>query len=153
MMRRWAAAAAAAVPACLLAAFGLVSLVLAAFGRYPMWPHEPVNLAEAAGARDEAEVVRLVEAGQDPAARYPLRRGFVFDVPTSLTPLEAAIGADDPQITAWLLAREAPVAPSRWTYLHCITGGDEVPEVLERFRPQNAVPDCDGVRMPWPQDE
>ena len=69
------AAFAVAIPGCLLAAASLVALMLAAFGDYPMWRHEDVNLAEAAGVREEAEVTRLIERGQDPNASYPVRPG------------------------------------------------------------------------------
>jgi hypothetical protein len=39
-----------------------------------------------------------------------------------------------------------PLDVERWTYLHCIAGGDEAPQVLERYRPPGAEPDCDSVR-------
>lgn len=151
-MSKWPAVALGA-PGCLLAAASLVSLALAAFGRYPMWPHEPVNLAEAAGVRDEAEVVRLIEDGADPNARYSVRPGFGFDGPTRLTPLEAAIAADDPMIVRWLLARGTPPDADRWTYLRCIAGGDDVPPLLDQQRPPGAELKCDGVRYPWQQDD
>jgi hypothetical protein len=98
----WAAVALAA-PGCLLAAASAVALMLAAFGHHPMWPHQPTNLAEAAGVRDEAEVARLIEDGENPNVRYPIRPGLIFDVPTRLTPLEAAVAADDAQMVTRLL--------------------------------------------------
>src|SRR6188474_3471766 len=91
-----------AMPGCLLAAASLAALMLAAFGEYPMWPHEDVNLAEAAGVREEAEVARLIERGQDPNASYPVRAGLLFERPAKLTPLEAAVINDDPAIVALL---------------------------------------------------
>ena len=55
-----------AAPGCLLAAGLAVALGLAAFGRHPMWLHEPGNLSEAAAVRDVAEIVRLIEYGENP---------------------------------------------------------------------------------------
>ena len=52
----WSAVALAA-PGCLLAAASAVALILAAFDRYPMWPHQPTNLAEAAVAADDGQAV------------------------------------------------------------------------------------------------
>ena len=72
-----------AAPGSPLTAALAVALVLAAFGRHPMWPDEPVNLnlSEAAAVRDSGEIVRLVERGENPDAarnvrpRTPSRRG------------------------------------------------------------------------------
>ena len=100
-------ALAVALPGCLLAAASVVALTMAAFGEHPMWPHEDVNLAEAAGVREEAEVTRLIEQGQDPNASYPVRSGLLFERPARLTPLEAAVINDDPAIVAVLFANGA----------------------------------------------
>jgi hypothetical protein len=43
-----------------------------------MWPHQPVNLAEAAGVYDEEEIVRLAESGMNLNERYPVRSGLTF---------------------------------------------------------------------------
>ena len=150
-MSRWAAVALAA-PGCLLAAASAVALILAALDRHPMWPHQPTNLAEAAGVRDEAEVVRLIQQGDDPNVRYPIRPGLIFDVPLRLTPLEAAVAADDVQMVGHLLANRVVMDAALWTYLRCIADGDDVPPALDRSRPPGALLRCDGVSPPWPSD-
>ena len=141
-----------AAPGCLLAAASAVALILAAFDRYPMWPHQPTNLAEAAGVRDEAEVVRLIEQGNDPNVRYAIRPGLIFDFPIRLTPLEAAVAAADGQAVGRLLANGALMDTALWIYLRCIAEGDEVPQALDRHRPAGALLRCDGVTPPWPAD-
>jgi hypothetical protein len=151
-MSKWAAIALAA-PGCLLAVASAVALALAAFDRHPMWPHQSYNLAEAAGVRDQAEVARLIEDGADPNARYPVTPGFIFDAPTRLTPLEAAVAADDALMLGRLLAEGARLDAALWAYLRCIAGGDEVPPLLEQHRPPGAELQCDGVRPPWPVDD
>jgi hypothetical protein len=151
-MSSWAAIALAA-PGCLLAAASVIALALASIDRHPMWPREPMNIAEAAAVRDEAEVIRLVESGENFNDRYPVRPGLLFAPPTQLTPLEAGIASDDPMVVQWLLQQGAPLDIERWTYLRCIAGGDEVPPLLERHRPPGAEANCDSVRSPWPQDD
>lgn len=151
-MSNWMALALAA-PGCLLAAASVIALALAAIDRHPLWPRESMNIAEAAAVRDEAEVVRLVERGEDFNVRYPVRPGLLFPPATQLTPIEAAIASDDPMVVQWLLQRGGPLDPERWTYLHCIAGGDEVSPLLAKYRPPGAEPNCDGVRSPWPRDD
>ena len=146
------AAVALAAPGCLLAAASAVLFTMAAFDRHPMWPHQPTNLAEAAGVRDEAEVVRLIEHGSDPNARYAVRPGLIFDSPIRLTPLEAAVAADDAVIVGLLLANGVVMDAALWVYLRCIAEGDEVPQALDRDRPAGAQPRCDDVSPPWPAD-
>jgi hypothetical protein len=147
-----AAAFALAAPGCVVAAASVVALLMAAVGRYPMWPHQNVNLAEAAGVGDEAEVSRLIENGTDPNARYPVRGGLIFAVPVQLTPLEAATAADDDRMVTRLLLEGAHVDARTWSYLRCIAGGADVPRLLDELRPAGADLKCRGVRPPWPQD-
>lgn len=148
---RWAAAV-LVMPGCLLAVASVVALTMAAFGHHPMWPHQPTNLAEAAGVREEAEVARLLEQGHDPNARYPIRPGLIFDHPTRLTPLEAAVANDDSEMVRRLLAQGAGMDAALWTHLRCIAGGDDVPSTLDQYRPAGALPRCDGVSPPWRVD-
>ena len=76
-----------AAPACLLATATAVGLVMTTFGQSPMWPHQPMNVAEAAGVYGEAEVIRLAESGENLDARYPIRSGLIFGYSMQLTPL------------------------------------------------------------------
>ena len=150
-MSKWAAVALAS-PGCLLAAASVVVLTLAAFDHHPMWPHQASNLAEAAAVRDEAELVRLIERGEPPNGRYAVRPGLLFDSPILLTPLEAAVAADDAEMIRRLLTSGIAMDAALWTHLRCIAEGDDVPPTLELYRPPGAVLRCDGVRPPWPSD-
>ena len=148
MKRNWAAIAVGA-PGCLLAAASLVALTMAAFGEHPMWPHAEINLAEAAGSREEAEIVRLIEHGQDPNARYPVRAGFVFDSAVRLTPLEAAVVNGDASIAGQLFARGVALDASSWMALRCFAADSRVAPVLDEHRPAGVTLDCNGARVPW----
>lgn len=147
----WAAVVLAA-PGCLLAAASVVALTMAVFGRHPMWPHQAFNLAEAAAVRDEAEVVRLIEQGEDPNTRYAVQPGLLFDAPISLTPLEAAVAADDAEMIRRLLTNGASMDAVLWTHLRCIADGDDAPSMLDRYQPAGALLRCDGVSPPWRSD-
>jgi hypothetical protein len=146
--RHWAAIAVGA-PGCLLAAASLVALTMAVFGEHPMWPHEEVNLAEAAGVREEAEVTRLIEQGHDPNARYPVRAGLLFERTVRLTPLEAAVVNGDASIAGHLFTRGVALDASSWVALRCFAADSRVAPVLDEHRPAGVTLDCDGVKVPW----
>jgi hypothetical protein len=135
------------LPGCLLAAASVVALALAAIDQPPMWPHETYTLSEAAGARDEAEVVRLIERGQDPNSRYSVRAGLVLERTARLTPLEAAVLNDDPAITRQLLARGVRLDDTSWAAIRC-QAGSRAAAVLDEIR-LSAGLDCAGIKTPW----
>jgi hypothetical protein len=143
------AAAALAVPGCLVAMASAGALVLTVVDEPPMWPHEQVNLAEAAGVRDEPEVVRLIERGEDPSARYPVRAGLIFGRAMALTPLEAAVANEDPEMVVRLVAKGAALDAQIWAYLRCAAEGDTIRAALDQLRPSGASPGCDGVSASW----
>ena len=103
LSRATAARASAALPAVLLAAATVAWLAMAAFGAHPFWPSESMTLSEAAALRDGGEVARLLAAGVDPNGRYSIRGGFLYSDPVMLTPVEAALAADRPEIVAILV--------------------------------------------------
>jgi hypothetical protein len=133
----------------LLAALSVIALTMAVFGEHPMWPHEEVNLAEAAGVREEAEVARLIEQGHDPNGRYPVRSGYLFERGASLTPLEAAVLNDDPLIAAYLFRNGVALEASAWLALRCFAANLRVAAVLDEHRPPEVTLECAGVRTPW----
>lgn len=143
------AALAVAIPGCLLAAASLVALMLAAFGEYPMWPHKEVNLAEAAAVREEAEVTRLIEQGQDPNTRYPVRPGLLLERSAALTPLEAAVLNNDPAMAAHLLSKGVSLDGATWVALRCFATDSRVAPVLDAHRPAGAVLDCSSAKVSW----
>jgi len=147
-----AAAIALAAPGCLLAVATGIGLVMTVFGQSPMWPHQSVNLAEAAGVYDESEMVRLVEDGVSPNERYPVRSGLIFGYPMRLTPLEAAVANDDPTMVTRLIEKGATLDARVWTHLRCIADGERVSFLLDELRPSDATQTCEGVVRPWRAD-
>ena len=147
-----AAAIALAAPGCLLAVATGIGVVMTVFGQSPMWPYQPVNLAEAAGVYAEAEMVRLIEDGANPNDRYPIRPGLIFGYPMNLTPLEAAVANDDPTMVARLIKEGAKLDARVWTHLRCIADGERVRTVLDELRPSGAAQTCEGVVRPWRPD-
>jgi|SRR2546422_2874629 hypothetical protein len=147
-MGKWAAVA-LATPACVLAVGLALALMLGVVGRNPMWPRYDLNLSEAAGVRDQAEVVRLIGLGEDPNGRRDIRPGLLFHVSVRLTPLEAAVASQRAEMVERLLANGALMDAVVWNRLRCLSRGREVPLVLERHRPPGGVMRCEGVIRPW----
>jgi len=143
------ATTALALPGCVAALASAVALAITIVDEPPMWPHEPVNLAEAAGVHDESEVVRLIEGGENPNARYPVRAGLIFGRAMSLTPLEAAVANEDPDMVVRLVAKGAAMDGPIWAHLRCAAEGDTIRAALEQLRPPGASPGCDGASAPW----
>jgi hypothetical protein len=141
-----------AAPGVVLAVATGIGLVMTVRDQPPMWPHRGVNLAEAAGVRDESEVVRLIEDGADPNATYPVRAGLIFSYAMNLTPLEAAVANEDPVMVKQLVAKGASLDAPLWTHLRCIAVGDRVPAALDEIRPSGAALTCEGVVRPWRDD-
>jgi hypothetical protein len=142
-MKAWnCAAAAAAVPACLLAIAFAVALTLAMLGRHPLWPRETLNLSEAAGVDDEAEVVRLIEHGEDPNVSRQVRAGLLAADPLRVTPLEAAVASANPSMIATLLTNGATLDGAIWNQLRCRADHEEVAAMLDAHRPSGATVDC-----------
>jgi hypothetical protein len=125
----------AAVVALVVVTAGIVMLGIA--GANPFWRTVPVSMAEAAAARDRAELVRLIEAGGDPTDRMPVRAGILDDRPFELTPAEAAIRADRTEMLRILFAHGLPVDAETVAGWHCLAlrvGGRETAQYLrERF--------------------
>ena len=116
--------------------------VAALFGSTPaFWQGGPLTLAEAAALRDQAEVARLIEAGADPNAEYPLRPN-VLSI-SRATPLEAAVAARRPEIVTLLRLEGATVDEPGWHRLHCLAveiGEGDVIEAVDTYRPATAGP-------------
>lgn len=60
-------------------------------GHTPLAYERPRNVAEAAGMGRGSEVLRLIEAGQDPRALMPVRPEVISSSVTRVTALEAAV--------------------------------------------------------------
>jgi hypothetical protein len=119
----------------------------------PLWYVEPLTLPEAAGLRDNGEVVRLIATGADPDAAGPVRAGFVHNDEKVLTPLEAAVGDRRADMVLLLLDNGATMDEAIWNRLVCfsdIVKASDVRELLEERRPAGATAaSCDAVKTPW----
>lgn len=104
----------AAGPAFVLAATTLVWLGMAAIGRHPFWSYQPMTLSEAAALQHAGEIVRMLAAGADPNATYPVRAGILAPRAVVVTPLAAARAANSAEIAAVLTRGGAvPAAADR----------------------------------------
>jgi len=109
-----------------------------------------LTLSEAAALHDQGELVRLIAAGSDPNAVYPLRADVL--AVRALTPLEAAVGARRPEMVELLMHHGATVDPNAWRRLHCFaiaTGAADVVQTVDRFRPADSDASCEGISTPF----
>lgn len=141
----------AAVPALAAVVVSAAMVVAAATGAAPpFWRGGSLTLSEAAALRDGGELVRMIAAGSDPNAVYPLRPGVL--AVQSLTPMEAAVGARRAEMVDLLVLHGAQVDAAAWRRLHCFaikTGAADVVSTLDRYRPADAVASCEGVGTPF----
>ena len=141
-----------ALPGTLLILATATMLLGVPFGIDPLWRVEPITLAEAAALRDNGEAVRLIQNGEDPNARGTVRAEFLRHDPQMVTPLEAAVGIDRPDMVETLLENGAVLDAATWTHLMCFAiaiEADEAIEFLEPRRPATASTACEHVRTPW----
>ena len=142
---------ACAAPALVAVAISAFTVLSAAVGVSPsFWRGGPLTLSEAAALRDQGEVVRLIASGADPNAMHPLRPGVL--AASSLTPLEAAVGARRAEMVELLMLHGAKVDEAGWRRLHCFalgTGADDVVAMLDRYRQANATSSCEGISPPF----
>lgn len=127
----------------------LVAIVIAAAAPLS-WKGGPLTLSEAAALRDAGEVVRQIASGADPNAAYPLRPGVL--AASTLTPLEAAVGARRPEIVQLLVLHGAKVDAAEWRRLNCFAiglGATDVVKALDGLAPQAADRSCGGVSTPF----
>ena len=82
-----------------------------AIGTDPFWPTPVLNVAEAAAVRDHAEVVRLIQQGEDPNRRWPVRIDLLDSQAHMMTPLEAAIEIRRLELVQLLIKHGAQVTP------------------------------------------
>jgi hypothetical protein len=147
-------AAAAAGPAAIVVLLEAAVLLGAAVGHHPWWPDLDLNLSEAAAVRDHAEVARLLERGEDPNARRPVRAGLLGnDDVVEATPLEAAVSIRRAELMDVLFTAGAALAPGDWGRLRCWAEAHEYDDVVARLdmhRPASAgAVECHGEENLW----
>jgi hypothetical protein len=144
--------AATVAPSALLGIMTAGMLLRAVFGAHPLWRAEPVNLSEAAALRDQATVVQLIRRGEDPYQRREVRADLLFNDRVELTAFEAAIASGRAEVMDVILFAAPRPAPAEWNRLRCLSRlqeTDDIDEVLDRYKPETAVSNCDGVTKPW----
>jgi hypothetical protein len=122
------------------------------FGIDPLWRVEPLTLAEAAALRDNGEIMRLISRGEDPNQSGTVRANFLRNDPLVVTPLEAAVGVDRPDVVEVLVDNGATLDATTWTRLACFATAieaDDARSVLEQRRPPGASDACAQVDTPW----
>jgi hypothetical protein len=155
MVRRLIAACpavAVSLPAVILGVLTAGMMIRAVGGDHPLWRVAPVNLSEAAALRDRATVVQLIRQGEDPYARREIRADLLFNDRAELTPVEAAIAAGRTEIVEILMWAAPRPEPAEWVRLRCLSqleGAENINAVLDMYRPESAVLNCDGVTRPW----
>ena len=154
-MTRFPPALAAAVPGIVLGLCSLWWTIGAPFGG-GLWPPDAVNLPEAVLARNSGEVVRLMNAGEAPARRVPVRASLASgDDPIPLTGLEAAVWVRDATIVRLLLAHQGAINGATLLTLRCLNDqhpDTDVRTLLEQLDPA-PWPDCAGVSVPGPRPD
>lgn len=141
-----------AAPAALLGVITAGMLLRAVCGSHPLWHADPVNLSEAAALRDQATVMRLIRRGEDPYQRREVRADLLFNDRAELTAPEAAIASGRPEVMEAILFSAARPTPAEWNRLRCLSKlqeTDDIDEVLDRYKPESVVLECDGVTRPW----
>ena len=115
-----------------------------------LWPPDQVTLAEAVATRNNAEALRLIARGANPNERQRVRDGLLVNGrDASVTPLEAAVGAQRAEAVRMLLANGATLDDRELRLLRCYerTRSDSgVRELLESLGDQPL--DCAGVPLP-----
>jgi hypothetical protein len=135
-------AIAAAVPPIALAAFTVVSLLLALVGRHPLWRISEVNIAEAAATRDAASVVLLIQQGHDPDMPRFVRPGLLARGATRATPLEAAIAEDRVEIVDVLLRHGASLSGPQRVAFTCAARARGDADVVRYFEGRGGPVTC-----------
>lgn len=135
---------------CVVLALLSVWWTAAGFAGSGLWPPDDVNLSEAVATRNNAEAVRLMEYGADPNRPARVRDGLLTTgYGVTVTPLEAAVGAQRADTVRMLLAHGVFVDDAERQVLRCIeqTRHDSGVRELIGAEPEEDV-DCKSVHSP-----
>jgi hypothetical protein len=141
--------AAMLLPACVVGAVGLVSLIANVDGVW-VWRPDAVTLPEAVVTGNYAEVVAQIQRGIDPNVPADIRANLLTTRPLRVTPLQAAVLGRNALMLQLLLDNGAIVGPTSLAVLKCINEQQqnrEVQAVLDAL-PAGPAPACDALPLP-----
>ena len=110
---------AACVPVAILAVVSVWSLATNPRGGW-VWPPDDVNASEAVAAGNYAELVRLLENGEDPNRGSIVRPPLLAGQPVVATPIEAAVQSRNADMARLLLTHGAVVTRAMAAKLKCL---------------------------------
>jgi hypothetical protein len=115
-----------------------------------LWPPDDVTLSEAVATRNNAEAIRLIERGANPNQPSPVRDGLLTSgYAITITPIEAAVGAQRADSVRTLLVNGAVVDEEELKVLRCLEQTRHDSGVRELLATQSTSDvDCNGVRSP-----
>jgi hypothetical protein len=144
-------AAAAALPAIVVAAILGVSGAAAVITGYPLvWAARPMTLPEAVGMHEWAEVARLAALGEDPNRPAVVRNVFHDTHETTATPFEAAVWTRDVRLAELVAEYGARLDETNVPRLICLARDRESKPIEALLRRYYAGPvACDDVEAPW----
>lgn len=112
-------AAVACIPVAVLALVGIWSVATNPGGGW-VWPPDDVNASEAVAAGNYAELVRLLERGEDPHRSRIVRAPLLAGQAVEATPIEAAVLVRNAEMVRLLLAHGAVVTRTMAGKLRCL---------------------------------
>ncbi len=132
-IRGWALAlgAGVAIPALVLIVIEATLMVgVAVTGTNLRLPDVSLNLAEAVAVRDGAEMMRLLEGGEDPSRRQSVREGLLEGKVVQATPLEAAVSIRRTELVDTLYAHGASADQESWRRMVCFATRQESNDIV-----------------------
>jgi hypothetical protein len=135
--RRRLLVAVACVPVAALALAGIWGVVTNPAGGW-VWPPDDVNVSEAVAAGNYAELVRLLESGEDPNRGRVVRAPLLGGQAVEATPIEAAVLIRNATMARLLLTHGAVVTRSMAGTLRCLNAeypDRDVLEILDELDP------------------
>lgn len=128
---------------------GLSGLASVAGDRPFVLAPAPSSMAEAAGNRDSAEIVRRAGLGEDPNRAGLVRIPHKFDHPTLLTPLEAAVFSERTLTITLLRDQGAVMDPATLRRLRCYADSRHDRATIAYLAALSPAPlECEGVKVP-----
>jgi hypothetical protein len=135
---------AVALPICAATAAVAAFSVSELFG-HTMWSYGPArNLAEAAALGSASEVMRRLDAGEDPAALVSVRPHVISSSVIRVTALEAAVWSRSAAMMRLLDRSGAITSDESRRHLECLAADLRVDEIVQFLAPAGApacVPD------------